>query len=305
MSQFVAERFPLLVHGPAIVLFYLASAAVARAAGQTGPLGFAPRDLIALFITALVFLRMRLYDEVKDYGHDLVHNPGRPLPRGLLSVRETGLWAHATAAIELVCAAVLGSGALAGYAVLFVFTVLMRVEFFAPGRLRRRLFSYAFVHTPSGGLIGLFVACAVLARPPWQLPAACYVQALAGWMLLMVFEVARKTFEPRPHGSVDTYSHVFGVVGAAGLNATFAALAGLSGYAAVALAMANPAPVAGVGLAVTTGTLLVVAAAYGALPSRRSASWLRSLGSADLVLITALQAAQVAFARGVALRGVG
>ena len=41
--------------------------------------------MLSLLGTLLFFFELRLMDELKDYDKDKIANPGRPLPRGLLT----------------------------------------------------------------------------------------------------------------------------------------------------------------------------------------------------------------------------
>lgn len=302
MGRFLAERFPLQVHGVSILMFFATNSAIAGA--STTPEGtsiaFGPRSVIAAFALGLMFLRLRLFDEVKDYDYDMTHNPRRPLPRGLLSVREMNLWAAGTAAMEGAIAGLLGPAALSGWAVTLAFTILMRVEFFMRALIRPRLFMYALLHTPSGGLIGLFVYCAATGRMAWDPTLAMGLYVLAGWGLLMVFELARKTYDPTTEPGPDTYSSVFGARGAAAINAAFVLGTTVLVILSVLAALRTEAQAFGTLMWGLTAVVLAVVARYGLKPNRTTAAHLRAAAQGYLVLASVLSAAAILVARGVA-----
>lgn len=55
--------------------------------GRSGNFKMVCVTALALF---LVFLRLRLFDEFKDAKHDAIHYPLRPVPRGLVSLKQLG-----------------------------------------------------------------------------------------------------------------------------------------------------------------------------------------------------------------------
>jgi 4-hydroxybenzoate polyprenyltransferase len=305
MLRFIGERFPLQVHGVSILMFFATNAAIGGASTTPPgtPIAFGPRSLLAALALGLMFLRLRLFDEVKDYGYDLQHNPTRPLPRGLLSVREMNLWAAGTAVLEGSIAAVLGPAALSGWAVTLVFTILMRVEFFMRALIRPRLFTYALLHTPSGGLIGLFVYCAVTGRMAWDLTLSMGFYVLAGWGLLMVFELARKTYDPTTEPGPDTYSSVFGGRGAAAINAAFVLGTTVLVILAVLAALRTEARMFTIAMYGLTAIVISVIVKYGLAPSRTTAKHLRIAAQAYLVLASILSAWAILHERGIVWRG--
>jgi len=82
------ERFPLFGNGLVIASFSVSAIAFsALARGQSHLPGGAIR--IAGFVSSfLMFLMLRLADEFKDAGDDVAWRPYRPVPRGLVSLRE-------------------------------------------------------------------------------------------------------------------------------------------------------------------------------------------------------------------------
>src|SRR6266542_689579 len=82
------ERFPVLAHGLLIAAF--SSSAVSFSCllrgGHSVP---SPSSLLTAFATAFIlFLQLRITDEFKDFDEDSRYRPYRPVPRGLVKLRE-------------------------------------------------------------------------------------------------------------------------------------------------------------------------------------------------------------------------
>ena len=85
------ERFPLAAYIPLIGAFSFCAVSLSwMLRGQTGlpPTG----ALIVAFIGCLLFfLQLRIADEFKDFAEDARYRPYRPVPRGLVTLRELGV----------------------------------------------------------------------------------------------------------------------------------------------------------------------------------------------------------------------
>ena len=82
------ERFPLAAHAPLVAAF--SASAVCYSALVRGATTAPPwRSFLAAFVTSLVFfLQLRIADEFKDFEEDSRYRPYRPVPRGLVTLRE-------------------------------------------------------------------------------------------------------------------------------------------------------------------------------------------------------------------------
>ena len=80
---FIRERFPL---GPQLLLigaFFLGNAGFALILPGEEPW----RQLAAAgLVVLLIFLRLRVFDEIKDFPSDRQLHPDRPLSRGMISL---------------------------------------------------------------------------------------------------------------------------------------------------------------------------------------------------------------------------
>jgi len=89
---FMKERFTPVQFVPMIISYFTANAAVAfLSAGRTAQMR---GEIAGIAVIFMVFLHLRIFDEIKDYEKDLVIHPDRPLPRGAISIIEAkGLFA--------------------------------------------------------------------------------------------------------------------------------------------------------------------------------------------------------------------
>jgi 4-hydroxybenzoate polyprenyltransferase len=85
-GRFVRERFPLLQNLPMVAAFFAANVAVGSRAAASVPA--LPRLILAGAVLVSFFLRLRIFDDVKDQSTDVASNPGRPLARGLIGPGE-------------------------------------------------------------------------------------------------------------------------------------------------------------------------------------------------------------------------
>ena len=64
--------------------------------------------LIPMFVVALLqFLMVRIVDEFKDFEEDSKYRPYRPVPRGLVSLKELGILGGICAVIQIGLTAIL------------------------------------------------------------------------------------------------------------------------------------------------------------------------------------------------------
>src|SRR5512143_1279527 len=95
-----AERFPVFAHGPLILAFSMS--AMSYSALLRGADALRPSAALVAFVTAfLFFLQLRIADEFKDAEDDARFRPYRPVPRGLVSLRELAWAGAAAAALQL------------------------------------------------------------------------------------------------------------------------------------------------------------------------------------------------------------
>jgi 4-hydroxybenzoate polyprenyltransferase len=175
--------------------------------------------VVAVAVCFLAFLHLRIADEHKDREDDRRFRPERPVPRGLISLAELRWIGGAAAAAQVALAWWLDPALLVFLAGVWLWTLLMTAEFFAPRALKARPILYLVSHMVITPLIALFaVACGWLAAGMAFQPAPAVIAFLAlAYANGTAIEIARKTWAPSDERrGVETYSRLWGPVGAAG-----------------------------------------------------------------------------------------
>src|SRR5436309_7359359 len=140
------ERFPILAHGLLIAAFSFSAVSFSclLRGGHTLP---SAASLLTAFATAFIlFLQLRIADEYKDFDEDSRYRPYRPVPRGLVKLRELAVVFILGALIQLGLALWLQPSLLVLLAVTWVYLTLMSKEFFIGDWLKRRPILYMVSH---------------------------------------------------------------------------------------------------------------------------------------------------------------
>lgn len=167
--------------------------------------------LLVVILNNLIFIQMRLGDELKDYENDKIINPTRPLPRGLLTTNEVHKALLILLVLLIFAALLIGYfySALGGITFLIcpLFAWLMFKEFYIGKSLAKEPMIYAFTHQvivfPLFGWFGL-------ALEPNLLTNSFFL----GWLLAnfgvsFTFEICRK-LDPNAPKLAGTYAHHYG-----------------------------------------------------------------------------------------------
>jgi 4-hydroxybenzoate polyprenyltransferase len=223
------ERFPLLTHGFLVAALTLGAGGFASAQGAWPPLGM----MLGAFCVAFgCFALLRIADEFKDAADDATYRPYRPVPRGLVTLRQLTVAGIIVALLQLAITFILGWQLLPYLLAFWILLLLMSYEFFVAEWLRARPILYMFSHMLILPLIFLYLLAAA-----WQHVTSPPVGL--GWFLLasyangIVFEVGRKLRAPQDEEvGVETYSALWGVPRATALWLLAIAVAGVSGIIA-------------------------------------------------------------------------
>ncbi|HNW44205.1 MAG TPA: hypothetical protein PKI19_06850 [Elusimicrobiales bacterium] len=228
--QYLSERFPPQQ-------FVLLAGLLAAAAGiclqvqARGPgLVFQP---VALAFAALLFFlfRLRLFDELKDYAHDLRFYPGRPLQRGLLKTGDIVRLIFLSLAVEIFVAVYAGATSFIYFSASLAYSLLMFREFFVREWLRERFTLYIFSHELLAVPLFFYVAALQGYGPElYRDPFVWTVTLFLGCQLFFL-EISRKMRPPELENEArDTYTAQYGICGASVLLAATGAAALALGY---------------------------------------------------------------------------
>lgn len=217
---FTNERFDPLAYSLLIVFFVLAHFFISGN-DYHGPffISSVKKFFWSTILSILFFLKLRCFDELKDYETDKIINPNRPLPRGLLSLIEVKKIILALIIFEF--SIVLLFSPISFFILLFsvLYSLLMYKEFFIPEILKPHLTTYALIHTIVTLPFSLTLLSFFGQVSYSEIPFEQKIFSLLSWPLFNIFEFGRKSFcteEERPQ--VPTYSSLFGRFGAVLLN---------------------------------------------------------------------------------------
>ncbi len=222
---FIKERFDPLSHLLMMGLFiaaFIVNVNFLDIAATT----FIQKILLCLFVFCF-FLKLRFYDEIKDYDTDVAINPTRPLPRGLLSLYQVKRAIEWTILLEIIILMGLGAKALLMGAIAIAYSLLMYREFFIGHKIRPLLTTYAMSHTFVTIFLSFTMMCALTQKWIWELPLDLIKFSIMAWPLFNIFEFGRKTYQPsEERESVATYSNIWTKPGAFALVVSQAVFAG-------------------------------------------------------------------------------
>jgi 4-hydroxybenzoate polyprenyltransferase len=270
------ERFPLLAHGPLVLAFSFS--AVSYSSLLRGQHGIPPLPNIAVsFVTALLFfLQLRIADEFKDFEDDSRYRPYRPVPRGLVKLKELAVLGVIAAAIQLGLALWLSPALVPFLLLVWAYLALMTKEFFVPEWLKAHPVVYMVSHMAIMPLIDLYATTC-----DWRVANVPAPEGLI-WFLFVSFlngiviEVGRKLRAPeQEEEGVETYTVLWGrkVAPAVWVGA-------IIGTAIVAFLAAREihfvVPVVSL-LSVLVSLAIIIAARFAAQPEAKRAKWFEPL----------------------------
>lgn len=253
------ERFPIFAHGPLVLAF--SSSAVCFSHLLRGEQNLpAWSGFVVAFVTCfLFFLGLRIADEFKDIEEDTKYRPYRPVPRGLVSLRELGWVGAGAAAIQVSLALCLAPRLILILLAGWLYLALMSKEFFVRDWLKARPITYLWTHMFIMPIVDLYATSCdwVPAGRIWPPPGLFWFLA-ASFCNGVVIEIGRKIRAPADEETgVQTYSVLWGRPVA------------LSAWLGMMLATATCATLAArrihfmIPVAAATGTLLILAAVVG------------------------------------------
>ncbi|MEN8131760.1 MAG: UbiA family prenyltransferase [Pseudomonadota bacterium] len=210
------ERFPLLGHAPLVAAFSFSAVAYSSLLRGEAVLPQLMTWLVAFLTSLAFFLQLRIADEFKDFDEDSRYRPYRPVPRGLVRLRELGVIGALLALLQLALALWLYPPLAFVLIGTWIYLALMSHEFFVRDWLKARPITYLWTHMLIMPLIDLYAtACDwMVASGDWSLAA---VPDGLHWFLIVSFfngiviEIGRKIRAPQDEEEgVETYSVLWG-----------------------------------------------------------------------------------------------
>ncbi|MFT4546998.1 MAG: 4-hydroxybenzoate polyprenyltransferase [Verrucomicrobiales bacterium] len=205
------ERFPVFAHGLLILAF--SSSAVCFSALLGGSTEFPSWPAFAAaFVTSFIFfLQLRIADEFKDIEEDTEFRPYRPVPRGLVTLKELGFLFVAGAGIQLGIALLLHPPLVGVLLIAWLYLALMSREFFAREWLKARPITYLWTHMGIMPLVDLYATATEWMPRDAEVPQGLIWFLVVSFFNGLVIEVGRKlrAAEGEEEG-VPTYTRLWG-----------------------------------------------------------------------------------------------
>lgn len=226
--KYIIERYPPAATLTLAVFLFLSSASTTFLAQQKTITPFPGIWIIPIITIFFLFLHIRIFDEFKDYEHDKLYYPKRPVARGLVTLKELKALGLLIIFLEVVLNVFLGLQIFFLYLLMLGFSFLMLKEFFLGEKLRDKLFIYTLLHQLIAILIAIYSYKAV-GTPNMLLTSPILISHMIFLFLTVLFlEMARKVRAPyEENQSHDTYTSYFGAITASFIHAGIAIAMGI------------------------------------------------------------------------------
>jgi len=213
--QYLKERFPF-EQFVMLSLFFASAAGTGAQMHRNNGIFHPGSLLLATAALYLFLLRLRFFDEFKDFEHDSRYYKNRPVCRGLVTLKELRFGIYAVLALECLIAGISGISSIILFFASLLYSLLMFEEFFLREWLRKHFAVYFISHELL--IFPLFLYLMSLNGMPAAGLRQSYFWLLAAFLgfNLFLLEITRKI---RPESeeieSRDTYSARYGIKGSA------------------------------------------------------------------------------------------
>lgn len=219
------ERFPVFAHGALILAFSFSAVSFSRLLRGDVTLPSWQVVVVAFATCFLFFLQLRIADEFKDFEEDSRCRPYRPVPRGLITLRELGVLWIFTGIIQMGLAFLITPSLIFWLLMVWTYLALMTREFFAAKWLKKKPLTYMFSHMLIMPLVDYYATACDWWTHQAEPPTGIYWFVIVSFFNGIVIEVGRKIRAPEDEEEgVDTYSAVWGRRRAAWFWLSFVAL---------------------------------------------------------------------------------
>jgi len=205
------ERFPIFSYGVLVAAISFCMVSYSSLVRGYTRIPDSKALIVAFVTTFIFFLQLRIADEFKDFADDLRFRPYRPVPRGLISLRELGVVGVVGGAVQLLLALWLSPALLPLLLGVWVYFGLMSREFFVSTWLKAHPITYMWTHMLIIPLITLYgTAC------DWRVAGIAAPNGLIFLLGVSLFngfavEIGRKIRVPQDEeAGVETYSCLWG-----------------------------------------------------------------------------------------------
>ena len=126
------ERFPVLKNGLLILILSISTLCFARILQNNYKFPTLGEAAVVFVIMFIFFLQLRIADEFKDFEEDMKYRAYRPVPRGIISLKELRNIGIAGFFIQLALILFFNKDVLIIFFIVYLYILLMTKEFFIP-----------------------------------------------------------------------------------------------------------------------------------------------------------------------------
>ena len=207
------ERFPVFKHGLLILILSVSTLCFVQIL-QNNFVFPALKDIIIVFVIMFIFfLQLRIADEFKDFEEDMKYRAYRPVPRGLVTLKELRNIGIGGFLIQVILILLFNKNVLIIFCLVYLYMLLMTKEFFVPEWLNKHQAVYVFSHMIIMILFHLFIIIYQFGTFPEKgyLPYVS-LYLIIGFLNGMCTETGRKIRAPEDEeDGVTTYSKLWGI----------------------------------------------------------------------------------------------
>jgi 4-hydroxybenzoate polyprenyltransferase len=199
------ERFPVLKYGTYI--FSIVFAVFFYCSNKTSSFNYIL--LVPMFIVAfLQFLMVRIIDEFKDYEEDKKYRPYRPVPRGLVSLKELGILFIICAIIQMIITFLINKKGIVYLIFVWIIFAIMTKGFFIKSVLDKHILLEVLLDELLMPVLVLYLTSFI---GNIQIEFI-YEILLMSYFVSWIVEIARKIrCKEDEEKGVKTYTAVFGI----------------------------------------------------------------------------------------------
>ncbi len=165
--------------------------------------------LIPMFIVGLLqFLMVRIIDEFKDYEEDCKYRPYRPVPRGLITLKELKILFIICATLQILITLLINPKNLFFLIIVWLFFAIMTKGFFIKDFLDKHILFEVFFDEFLLPITVIYISsfvCEFKINSFWKLLAMTYI---ISWIIEIARKIRCKEAEEK---GVRTYTAVFGI----------------------------------------------------------------------------------------------
>lgn len=209
------ERFPLLAYGTYIFAIVFGTYCITTS--HTAQFKFEWKYIIAMFCVALLqFLMVRIIDEFKDYEEDCKFRPYRPVPRGLITLKELKVLFIICALLQICITAFINIYGIIFLFIVWIFFFIMSKSFFIKKILEKHILLEVTFDELLMPILVLYLSVLRVGNLTSLLTLNNYYLFLGmTYVISWIVEIARKIrCKEAEEKGVKTYTAVFGIKGA-------------------------------------------------------------------------------------------